>query len=70
MLFWLNTAGNDVQHGTQDLFLQPHMYMAKNTGNHGLYVYNNNFRKAVSYYTSKSLIKSYWTNTNNLYIGR
>lgn len=68
MICWLNTAGNDVQHGTQDLYFQYGMYVAKNTGSHGFYVSHNNFRRVLGYYTSKTLIKSFWVCTNNEYI--
>ena len=70
MICWLNTSGNDVQHTTQDLYLQYGINLTKNTGSHGFYISEDHFRKSISFYTMKTLIKSNWINTNNLYIGR
>ena len=36
----------------------------------GTYMYKDNFRRSISLFSVRSLIKSDWINSNNVYIGR
>ncbi len=68
MICWLNSAGNDIQHARQDLFLQQGIYVTKNTGNHGFSLQPSCFRQGIAIYSSKTLIKNNWINSNNVFI--
>lgn len=35
----------------------------------GTYMYKDNFRRSISLFGVRSLVKSDWTNSNNVYIG-
>ena len=68
MICWLNSAGNDIQHAKQDLFLQQGIYVTQNTGNHGFSLQPSCFRRGIAIYSSKTLIKNNWINSNNVFI--
>jgi len=67
MIIWLNLNCNDVRGNGQDLFLQSSVYQTKNTGLHGINLMNNT-RSAISLCIGKALVRSHWTNSDNVYL--
>jgi hypothetical protein len=64
---------NNIFGSTQGVFLGSstsagHMSRGEMQGN-GFYMYENNFRRSVSLFSIRSLIKSTWINSNDVYIG-
>lgn len=61
---------NDVFHSVQGTSL-----FSSTTPNHnspkglGTYMYLANFRRSISLFSTRSLVKSDWINSNNVYIG-
>lgn len=67
MIIWVNTNCNDVRGNSQDLFLLSVPYKTTNTVLKGFNLIPNT-RMGFSLFLSKSLVKSNWINTNNVYL--
>ena len=73
MICYFNNNGNVIQHGMQDCYLLSLRSCPKAglglMGQAGAYVYEDNIRESVCLFVVKSLIKSKWINSNDVYIG-
>lgn len=72
MIFYFNNNGNDIQHGTQDCYLLSSRSCPRAgiglMGQAGAYVYVDNIRESICLFVVKSLIKSNWINSNDIYM--
>jgi hypothetical protein len=73
MLCYFNNNGNDIQHGVQDCHLLSTRSCPRSgiglMGQAGYYVEIANIKQTVSLFTVKTLIKSNWINSNDVYLG-
>jgi hypothetical protein len=65
MLFWLETPGNAVQQNSTAVVVVSAIYLNK----HGSFVIYPNFRRSISLFCSRSVIKQNWINDQNRYLG-
>jgi len=65
-----NNITGSTQGAYMTSFTSPgHMNRGEVQGN-GLYMYKNNMRRCITLYSVRSLIKSNWINSNDVYIGK
>jgi len=73
---FLKFACNDVYHSTQDVSLLSSVLIApsdlKKGGYKGLgvFIYTYTIRDSLAIFSARSMIKSHWVNSNDVYIGR
>lgn len=63
-MIFFNCDSNTIQQNTQFVYLQSHKGDSKNCG---LYLDKDNFRKCISLLNARSLIKSTWKTSNDVY---
>lgn len=63
-MIYFNCDSNTIQQNTQFVYLQSHKGDPKNSG---LYLNKDNFRKCISFLITRSLIKSTWKTSNDVY---
>jgi hypothetical protein len=64
MICWFENHNNDVGHSGAFVFIMS----SKSATNSGLYVRDVNFRRFIGLVNSRSLIKSKWVYTSNVYL--
>ncbi len=65
---YFHCNGNDVQFNGTHVWLQSSEHKHLGSGYHGFYLKAENFRRGVSFYSARALIKSQWVITNNVHI--
>ena len=68
MITYLHNNGNDVQFNQTHVWIQSVEHRHPHSGTHGLYVYPHTLRMILACYNARSLIKSDWITTNNVYL--
>lgn len=68
MIFYLQINSNDVLCTQINTFLISSPHSTKNTGPHGICVHPDAMRRSISYYIARSLIKSNWIDSSNLFL--
>jgi hypothetical protein len=68
---FFNNHSNDIMHSTQYSYLQSSTTWGVPGYIKGLgtYMYKDNFRSCISLFSTRSLVKSTWLNSNNVYMG-
>ena len=73
---FLKFACNDVYHSTQDVSLLSSVLIAPSDVKKGclkgpgVFIYNYTIRDSLAIFSARSMIKSHWVNSNDVYIGR
>jgi hypothetical protein len=73
---FLKFACNDVYHSTQDVSLLSSVLIAPSDlkkGGYkgpGVFIYSYNIRDPLALFGARSLVKSHWVNSNDVFIGR
>jgi len=74
MICYFNSNGNDVQHGMQDCYLLSIRSCPKHgsglMGQAGFYVEKDNTRQTVSLFVVRTLTKTQWLNSNDVYLAK
>jgi hypothetical protein len=65
MLFWFETPGNAVQQNSTDVIVVSVIYLNK----HGTFTISSNFRRSISLFCARSVIKQNWINDQDRYMG-
>jgi len=68
MICYFHCNGNDVQYNGTHVWLQTCENRHPISCTHGFYLRSENFRRGLSFYSARALIKSSWIITNNVYI--
>jgi len=64
---YFHCNGNDVQFNGTHVWLQTCEHRHPGSGTHGFYLRSENFRRGLSFYSARALIKSSWIITSNVY---
>ena len=73
MICFFTTSGNDPMHNQMSFIASStspgHMNRGEMKGM-GIYLYPANIRQSIVLFNTRSLIKSQWINSNDVYIGK
>ena len=64
MIYWFENCNNNVGKNLQDVYL----LSSQSSVNHGLKVYNQNFRRAVALYTMRKIIDANFKSREDVYL--